>query len=81
MEELTPKQKADELIDKYYNLFAVDLENTISKYESVHCATMAVEEIISQCEYIDAYLTNLKGALNHNLKFWNEVLTELKAML
>lgn len=43
----TPKEKAQEFVDKYYILFSVDLENTISKYESVHCAIIAVEEIIS----------------------------------
>ena len=49
----TPKQKAEILTDKYFNLFAVDLENTISKYEAVECAKIDVEEILS---------------INHNVK-------------
>lgn len=77
----TPKEKAKELVDKYYELFSVDLENTISEYEAVHCAIIAVDEIVKQWDYIDTYLADLKCELSPNLKYWNEVLTELKSML
>lgn len=47
------EQKANDLIEKYYKLFSIDLENTISKYEAIHCAIICVEEIIKDtlCEY------------------------------
>ena len=44
---MTPKEKAEELVDKYYNLFSVKLENTICIYEAKHCALIAVDEILS----------------------------------
>ena len=41
-----PKEKAKELVDKYYHLFSVELENTIADYEAKQCALIAVDEII-----------------------------------
>ena len=41
------KDKAKELIDKYYRLFNVKLENTISMYEAARCALVAVDEILN----------------------------------
>jgi hypothetical protein len=43
---MTPKEKAQELVEKYYELFSVKLENTICIYEAKHCALIAVDEII-----------------------------------
>jgi hypothetical protein len=43
---MIPKEKAKELVCKYYDLFSVQLENTISFYESKHCALTAVDEIL-----------------------------------
>ena len=41
------KQLAEILINEYYNLFSVTLENTISKYEAIKCAEVAVKEVIN----------------------------------
>jgi len=62
---MIPKEKAKELVCKYYDLFSVQLENTISFYESKHCALTAVDEIlesfpvktISDCEKHDYWVT------------------------
>ena len=40
---MTPKEKAKELVGKYYHLFSVELENTICIYEAKQCALIAVE--------------------------------------
>lgn len=40
------KQLAEILINEYYNLFSVTLENTISKYEASKCAEVTVKEVI-----------------------------------
>jgi hypothetical protein len=45
---MTPKEKAEELVNKYYKLFSVDLENTICIYESKHCSLLLVDEIIKE---------------------------------
>ena len=69
----TPKDKAVQLFNKYFNLFAVDLENTISKYEAAECAKIAVEEII---KVIPMYV----GNLNPLWKYWDNVRTELNKL-
>ena len=43
---MTPKEKAKELVDKYYYLFSVELENTIDYREAKQCALIAVDEIL-----------------------------------
>lgn len=43
---MSAEEKSDKLIEKYYKLFSVGLENTISQYEAVHCAIICVEEIL-----------------------------------
>jgi len=40
------KQLAAILINEYYNLFSITLENSISKYEAMQCAEVAVKEVI-----------------------------------
>ena len=46
---MTPKEKAKELVDKYYHLFSVELENTIDLREAKQCALIAVDEILEEC--------------------------------
>ncbi len=46
---MTPKEKARELVDKYYHLFSVELENTIDYREAKQCALIAVDEVIEEC--------------------------------
>ena len=43
------EEEAKRLIDKYYNLFTNDLENTISMYEAAHCALVTVNELMKEC--------------------------------
>lgn len=43
------EEEAKRLIDKYYNLFTINLENTISIYEAAHCASLAVNELMKEC--------------------------------
>lgn len=49
---MTPKEKAIELVDKYYHLFSVELENTIDCREAKHCAIIAVNEIMEELDLI-----------------------------
>ena len=65
----TPKIKAEQLLDKYYKLFAFDLENTISEYEAIECAKIAVIEIIP-----------LLFADYKTQGYWEEVLNELNKL-
>jgi hypothetical protein len=42
------KELAKELVEKYYHLFSVELENTIADYEAKECALIAVDELIKE---------------------------------
>ena len=41
----TPKEKAEELVNRFYHLFSVELENTILNYEAKQCALITINEI------------------------------------
>jgi hypothetical protein len=83
--ELTPKEKAKELIDRYldienYNNLNLDLfcdECGMSVESSKYCALIAVDEIIDQWQYIDTYISDLGGKLNLNLYYWQQVKQEI----
>lgn len=69
----SPKQKAEELVDKYITagcLFA----------NAIECAKIAVDEIIDQWFMIDTYLGDWNRELNPNLRYWQEVKNELNNM-
>jgi hypothetical protein len=77
---MSAQDKAKQLVEKYYNLFSIQLENEISMMEAKRCALLAVQEIILQWDYIDTYIADLKGALNPNLKYWLQVKTEIEKL-
>jgi len=69
---MTPKEKAKELVDKYYHLFSVELENTIDLREAKQSAIIAVDEIL------DILYTNFD---DKNIEScWQEVKQELEKL-
>jgi hypothetical protein len=73
---MTPKEKAEELVDKYYNLFSVKLENTICVYEAKHCALIAVDEIINA----NPHSNPLNTESYSTMKYWQEVKHEIEQL-
>ena len=71
----TPKDKAEQLVNKYFNLFVVDLENTISRYEAIECAKIVVEKMINECDN-EVLESNDVNRIN----FWQEVKKELNKL-
>jgi hypothetical protein len=67
---LEPKEKAKELVDKYYHLFSVELENTIDYREAKQCALIAVDEIINSGKDVDEFAD----------AYWEEVKQEILAV-
>jgi hypothetical protein len=63
---MTPKEKAEQLIDKMYSI------SGLIRFSKIY-AIVAVNEVIEQWEYIDTYLADGRGQLNPNLKYWYEV--------
>ena len=74
---MSPKEKVLELVDKYNNQLQKDMACIVYVENAKQCALICIEEIISQWEYIDTYLADLRGELNPNLKYWYEVKKEL----
>ena len=70
---MTPKEKAKELIEKFIFING-------NSFFAKDCAIIAVDEIIDQWDYIDTYLANLGGEFNPNLRYWQEVKTELEKL-
>jgi hypothetical protein len=67
---MTPKEKAIDLIDRYYSLFSLELENTIDITEAQECALIVVDEIL------DAIIGTYDfDSLNY---YWEEVKKEIK---
>jgi len=64
---MTPKNKAENLVEKYYHLFSVELENTIDLREAEQCALIAVDEIIKQVTHSD-------------VGYWKEVKQEIQKL-
>ena len=77
---MTPKEKSEELIRKYYT-FGINKEGqTLSWYESKQCAIIAVDEIINSSPttplkggYIELYSDMVDEAID----YWQQVKTEI----
>ena len=90
---MTPKEKANELVDKFSN------EVLIDNYEAKRCALIAVEEILKQFEKIkvshiingyitykdfEENLTSIQNQLDSEMiskwNYWNEVKQEIELL-
>lgn len=67
---MTPKEKARELVEKYFYLFSVELENTIADYEAKECALIAVDEIWRAVQFLD----------DETEDFWLDVKIEIEKL-
>ena len=88
---MNAKEKANELIEKFmlYSFVKTEISKETMQYEynykikrelAKQCAIIAVDEIIDQWDYVDTYLANLGGEFNPNLRYWQEVKTELEKL-
>ena len=84
---MTPKEKAKELVDRFWNLDMIDDEGYtfwISKQNSKQCALICVDEIIEANptvifeEIIDGVGYQLTR--DGNLKYWQEVKQEIQKL-
>lgn len=69
---MTPKEKAIELYNKFYDSATVVIEMKIKKYVTKECALMAVDEILFE------FAKNEE--LYHKLRFWLEVKIEIESL-
>jgi hypothetical protein len=75
---MKPKEKAEELVRKYYT-FGINKEGqTLSWYECKQCALIAVDEII-QILPTSEYLEDVGNTIeNRQRTYWNQVKQEIK---
>ena len=63
---MTPKEKAEQLIDKHYSISG---QLRFSK----EYALVTLNEVIEQLEFINTYIVDGRGELIQNLKYWYDV--------
>jgi len=68
---MSPKDKAKELVNDYYVLFSILLENTISEYEAAMCALLNVKNTIEALKFHSWQNRN-------EIEYYEEVKQELK---
>lgn len=77
---MTPKEKKE--FDKdFTNILLIESAKAkkLAKKYGIETSILIVDSIILQWEVIGNYLKNqLAGYFNHNLKYWQEVKTELE---
>ena len=77
---MTTKEKAKELVEKYYS-FGINKEGqTLSWYECKQCALISVDEIINTLNYDIRDLDVRGNILLDLIKFWREVKQEIEKL-
>jgi hypothetical protein len=69
---MTPKEKAEELVYRYVNLYSHQTENYLDIDEAKQCALIAVDEILKEkngCSKYECYGQDIN---------WNEVKKEIE---
>jgi hypothetical protein len=79
---MTPKEKAEELVEKYFYLFSVELENTIDYREAKQCALIAVDELIKEAYFTKGYIEEVFFTDGYYDKqdYWQEVKQEIEKL-
>jgi hypothetical protein len=72
---MTPREKAIDLYNKFYDLATVVIEIRVKKYVTKQCALIAVDEIIS--EFGTYYKVNIDDKY---VSYWQEVKQEIEKL-
>jgi hypothetical protein len=70
---MTPKERAIDLYNKFYDLATVVIEIRVKKYVTKQCALIAVDEIIS--EFGTYYKVNIDDKY---VSYWKKVKQEIE---
>ena len=74
---MTPKEKAEELVDKFYYIPNSQGIFMMQDYQAKECALIAVDEIINLSEFLDK--DNTKWVV-FDTKYWEEVKQEIEKL-
>ena len=69
---MTPKERAEELVDRYYNSNSEGDTGWMAKNDAKQCALIAVNEII--------HLEIVLGIDNQDFEYWEEIKQEIKKL-
>ena len=70
---MTPKQKAEELVDIYYNKSELLFE-VLSFIQAKECALIAVDEILFALKY------DMNEPTSGSIKYWKQVKQEIELL-
>jgi hypothetical protein len=73
---MTPRQKAEELVRKYYSFGLNNPAQSFSWYECKQCALIAVDEIILANPHSNTF-TNVEYS---TMEYWKEVKQEIEKL-
>ena len=73
---MTPKEKANELFDKYYIICQEFTEEIQCSIQAKQCALIAVDEIIKANPNSNPFNTDVVSTMN----YWNEVRHEIEKL-
>ena len=74
------KTKAEELVEKYHGITFPDGYCGMTVYESIQCAIIAVEDILTELHNYGLGKLITKVEPNNRIDYWQEVLNHLKQM-
>jgi hypothetical protein len=70
---MTPKEKAQELFDKIYNISGLTKE-------SKQISLIAVDEILKEYAHAENHIEDIMGKISIYIKYWQEVKTEIELL-
>ena len=76
--QITPKEKAQELVDKFRNEILSFLSDNMKKINAKRCALVAVDEILNQLSPLE--LSPIGTYTNPKIEYWLEVKQELEKL-
>ena len=78
---MTPKEKAEELFNKYYSYLKANLMyDKEAREDSKVCALIATDELIKYTPSIDIYPPNYQKLNTGVREYWKEVKQELEKL-
>jgi len=76
---MAPKEKAKELIDKYWTLIAYKIEGSVGRLVIKQCALIAVDEMISYFQKETFMMAYPEIAISE-AAYWQEVKKEIELL-
>jgi hypothetical protein len=87
---MTPKEKAEELVNKMYNTEHCGIKHIpnqrycdcsdISYFQSKQCALIAVDEIIEELAEIWGHYGNIESQIEERQSYWLEIKQEIEKL-